>query len=375
MTRVKLPKDSPNSFENFEEAKYLTKDYTNSRKHRHSSYPLKHQNSDNIDVKYTPPCHMLHVENLPSNTHGEHLLTFLGGKDKIMNVELSKIDNNDDTKDNGKDNGKSNTKIQAFAKCVNVDIACQVLIEKHGVNYNGCEIKISFATYPHMVSETSNGNRSMHQQTQVFDVVNKENGLPNSLHNGNKDDIDNGNNDHNIYNNYYNNCQTTTTKEIVQNSLCTDHSIDEEEQLQKQDHKNNINNGNNDKNQQSNYNSNDESDSDDNSANSVDNVQDNNNTDTHADDIDNDNNNENQIQNENLIEKKYKDDANNNISHRLLSNHKNDKNHDSIECEKSLPNGIFYHHSHQLGGQQRTYRRKDDKIININKSSHHQQHP
>ena len=133
MTKVKLPKDSPNSIMMFPEAKFLTKDYTNSKKHRYSR--------KNGGQKYSPlsigqPSHILHIANLPAKSDINKLKDFLGGH-KITQIEII---------------GKQRT-CQAFVRCLSVDLACQILIDKHAQMFYGREIKISFATRSHMPSD------------------------------------------------------------------------------------------------------------------------------------------------------------------------------------------------------------------------------
>jgi len=133
MTKVKLPKDSPNSIMMFPEAKFLTKDYTNSKKHRYSR--------KNGGQKYSPlsigqPSHILHIANLPAKSDINKLKDFLGAH-KITQIEII---------------GKQRT-CQAFVRCLSVDLACQILIDKHSQMFYGREIKISFATRSHMPSD------------------------------------------------------------------------------------------------------------------------------------------------------------------------------------------------------------------------------
>merc|ERR1719229_1770320 len=77
MTRVKLPKDSPNSAMMFPDAKFLTKDYTNCKKHRYAKRGTG-------GIKYSPlsigqPSHILHIANLPIQSEAKDLQQFLCG--------------------------------------------------------------------------------------------------------------------------------------------------------------------------------------------------------------------------------------------------------------------------------------------------------
>merc|ERR1719410_1501878 len=118
MTRVKLPKDSPNSAMMFPDAKFLTKDYTNCNKHRYSKKGAG-------GIKYSPlsigqPSHILHIANLPIQSEAKDLQEYLSGNNqKIQSIELIGVNNKMGS-------------CQAFAKCHSVDIACQILIDFHG---------------------------------------------------------------------------------------------------------------------------------------------------------------------------------------------------------------------------------------------------
>jgi len=163
MTRVKLPKDSPNSAMMFPDAKFLTKDYTNCKKHRYSKKGAG-------GIKYSPlsigqPSHILHIANLPIQSEAKDLQEFLcgngifakqnnngsssryGGEDKIQSIELIGVNNKLGS-------------CQAFAKCHSVDIACQILIDYHSKEFLGREIKISFATRSHMPSDINKTHKT-----------------------------------------------------------------------------------------------------------------------------------------------------------------------------------------------------------------------
>ncbi len=95
MTRVKLPKDSPNSAMMFPDAKFLTKDYTNCKKHRYSKKGAG-------GIKYSPlsigqPSHILHIANLPIQSEAKDLQEFLCG-----NGIFSKNDNKNTRFNNNK---------------------------------------------------------------------------------------------------------------------------------------------------------------------------------------------------------------------------------------------------------------------------------
>merc|ERR1719464_1374029 len=156
MTRVKLPKDSPNSAMMFPDAKFLTKDYTNSKRHRYSKKGAG-------GIKYSPlsigqPSHILHIANLPIQSEAKDLQEFLcslnnthrfrgNDNDKIQTIELIGVNNKLGS-------------CQAFAKCHSVDIACQILIDYHSQEFLGREIKISFATRSHMPSDINKTHKT-----------------------------------------------------------------------------------------------------------------------------------------------------------------------------------------------------------------------
>jgi len=159
MTRVKLPKDSPNSAMMFPDAKFLTKDYTNCKKHRYSKKGAG-------GIKYSPlsigqPSHILHIANLPIQSEAKDLQVFLCGNsganvsngryhhnnDKIQSIELIGVNNKLGS-------------CQAFAKCHSVDMACQILIDYHSKEFLGREIKISFATRSHMPSDINKTHKT-----------------------------------------------------------------------------------------------------------------------------------------------------------------------------------------------------------------------
>jgi len=162
MTRVKLPKDSPNSAMMFPDAKFLTKDYTNSKRHRYSKKGAG-------GIKYSPlsigqPSHILHIANLPIQSEAKDLQEFLcslnnthrfrgNDNDKIQTIELIGVNNKLGS-------------CQAFAKCHSVDIACQILIDYHSQEFLGREIKISFATRSHMPSDINKTHKTYSYETQ-----------------------------------------------------------------------------------------------------------------------------------------------------------------------------------------------------------------
>merc|ERR1719229_1614266 len=148
MTRVKLPKDSPNSAMMFPDAKFLTKDYTNCKKHRYAKKGAG-------GIKYSPlsigqPSHILHIANLPIQSEAKDLQEYLSGNGQthsIQSIELIGVNNKLGS-------------CQAFAKCHSVDIACQILIDFHGREFLGREIKISFATRSHMPSDINKTHKT-----------------------------------------------------------------------------------------------------------------------------------------------------------------------------------------------------------------------
>merc|ERR1719273_1101948 len=155
MTRVKLPKDSPNSAMMFPDAKFLTKDYTNCKNHRYSRKGAG-------GIKYSPlsigqPSHILHIANLPINSEAKDLQQFLSGpvdngryrhnSERIQTIELIGVNNKLGS-------------CQAFAKCHSVDMACQILIDFHSREFLGREIKISFATRSHMPSDINKTHKT-----------------------------------------------------------------------------------------------------------------------------------------------------------------------------------------------------------------------
>jgi RNA recognition motif-containing protein len=160
MTRVKLPKDSPNSAMMFPDAKFLTKDYTNCKNHRYSRKGAG-------GIKYSPlsigqPSHILHIANLPINSEAKDLQQFLSGPvdngryrhnaDRIQSIELIGVNNKLGS-------------CQAFAKCHSVDMACQILIDFHSREFMGREIKISFATRSHMPSDINKTHKTYSYST------------------------------------------------------------------------------------------------------------------------------------------------------------------------------------------------------------------
>merc|ERR1719244_426264 len=164
MTRVKLPKDSPNSAMMFPDAKFLTKDYTNCKRHRYSKKGAG-------GIKYSPlsigqPSHILHIANLPIQSEAKDLQQFLCGNsggnvsngryhqnnDKIQSIELIGVNNKLGS-------------CQAFAKCHSVDMACQILIDWHSKEFLGREIKISFATRSHMPSDINKTHKTYSYST------------------------------------------------------------------------------------------------------------------------------------------------------------------------------------------------------------------
>merc|ERR1712154_718042 len=167
MTRVKLPKDSPNSAMMFPDAKFLTKDYTNCKKHRYSKKGAG-------GIKYSPlsigqPSHILHIANLPIQSEAKDLQEFLSGNGIFSQNKngSNKAQNNNNNNDSNKIQtieliGVNNKlgSCQAFAKCHSVDIACQILIDFHGREFLGREIKISFATRSHMPSDINKTHKT-----------------------------------------------------------------------------------------------------------------------------------------------------------------------------------------------------------------------
>merc|ERR1719203_1569246 len=160
MTRVKLPKDSPNSAMMFPDAKFLTKDYTNCKNHRYSRKGAG-------GIKYSPlsigqPSHILHIANLPINSEAKDLQQFLSGPvdngryrhnaDPIQSIELIGVNNKLGS-------------CQALAKCHSVDMACQILIDFHSREFMGREIKISFATRSHMPSDINKTHKTYSYST------------------------------------------------------------------------------------------------------------------------------------------------------------------------------------------------------------------
>lgn len=191
MTRVKMPKDSPNSTILFPDAKFLTRDYTSSMKHRYTK-----RSGIPGAVKYQPlsigqPSHILHMANLPRDTSAEELRNLLEGHhhktkgDKVDgSTTLAAISSPHSTTSNS-DGGIGNriqgielvngntksTTCQAFARCSSVDVACQILIEYHGKDFFGRDIKISFASRSHMPSDISK-THVYYNQTQQNNSTN-----------------------------------------------------------------------------------------------------------------------------------------------------------------------------------------------------------
>merc|ERR1719203_2355393 len=176
MTRVKLPKDSPNSAMMFPDAKFLTKDYTNCKNHRYSRKGAG-------GIKYSPlsigqPSHILHIANLPINSEAMDLQQFLSGPvdngryrhnaDRIQSIELIGVNNKLGS-------------CQAFAKCHSVDMACQILIDFHSREFMGREIKISFATRSHMPSDINKTHKTYSYSTDRK-VGSSINSIPSSIH-------------------------------------------------------------------------------------------------------------------------------------------------------------------------------------------------
>jgi len=173
MTRVKLPKDSPNSAMMFPDAKFLTKDYTNCKKHRYSKKGAG-------GIKYSPlsigqPSHILHIANLPIQSEAKDLQEFLCGagifaqqnqSNNSLNAAGSPAQANHRLAANAITSieliGVNNKlgSCQAFAKCCSVDIACQILIDYHSKEFLGREIKISFATRSHMPSDINKTHKN-----------------------------------------------------------------------------------------------------------------------------------------------------------------------------------------------------------------------
>src|SRR5690606_25712718 len=116
MSRVKLPKDSPNSTKMFPDARFLTKDFTNSKKHRYKRNINNQKYNPNL---ITPPSQILHISNVNSKTNPNDFLKFLN--DNINSQ-------NDNTTDNNK--GNNNTQriksinlvgTEAYVKCDSID--------------------------------------------------------------------------------------------------------------------------------------------------------------------------------------------------------------------------------------------------------------
>merc|ERR1719203_947449 len=161
MTRVKLPKDSPNSAMMFPDAKFLTKDYTNCKRHRYSKKGAG-------GIKYSPlsigqPSHILHIANLPIQSEAKDLQEFLCGAAAGFKANNHRFRGNDNDKISSIELIGVNNKLgscQAFAKCHSVDIACQILIDFHSREFLGREIKISFATRSHMPSDINKTHKT-----------------------------------------------------------------------------------------------------------------------------------------------------------------------------------------------------------------------
>eukprot|EP01084_Bolivina_argentea_P143813 252483_1 len=199
MTRVKLPKDSPNSAMMFPDAKFLTKDYTNCKRHRYSKKGAG-------GIKYSPlsigqPSHILHIANLPIQSEAKDLQEFLCGNgiftknsnrqsgfansnDKIQSIELIGVNNKLGS-------------CQAFAKCHSVDIACQILIDYHSKEFLGREIKISFATRSHMPSDINKTHKTYSYST-AKKVGASINSIPTSIPRQNSNPIQNNNSGDNM---------------------------------------------------------------------------------------------------------------------------------------------------------------------------------
>jgi len=81
--------------------------------------------------------------------------------------------------------------MQVFVKCINIDVACQVLTERHLSLYYGREIKISFATRSHMPSDGhfyNNSQKHLHQYNNNLNNV-----LPYLVHDSRLEEINNNN--------------------------------------------------------------------------------------------------------------------------------------------------------------------------------------
>merc|ERR1719361_3258093 len=180
MTRVKLPKDSPNSAMMFPDAKFLTKDYTNCERHRYSKKGAG-------GIKYSPlsigqPSHILHIANLPIQSEAKDLQEYLSGShQKISSIELIGVNNKLGS-------------CQAFAKCHSVDIACQILIDFHSREFLGREIKISFATRSHMPSDINKTHKTYSYSTDRK-VGSSINSIPSSIHGQQQQQQHNGSQD------------------------------------------------------------------------------------------------------------------------------------------------------------------------------------
>merc|ERR1719464_1705756 len=167
MTRVKLPKDSPNSAMMFPDAKFLTKDYTNCKRHRYSKKGAG-------GIKYSPlsigqPSHILHIANLPIQSEAKDLQEYLSGShQKISSIELIGVNNKLGS-------------CQAFAKCHSVDIACQILIDFHSREFLGREIKISFATRSHMPSDINKTHKTYSYTAASTHVGSSIGSIPSSI--------------------------------------------------------------------------------------------------------------------------------------------------------------------------------------------------
>merc|ERR1719464_1938265 len=167
MTRVKLPKDSPNSAMMFPDAKFLTKDYTNCKKHRYAKRGTG-------GIKYSPlsigqPSHILHIANLPIQSGAKDLQEYLSGNvQRIQSIELIGVNNKLGS-------------CQAFAKCHSVDIACQILIDFHSREFLGREIKISFATRSHMPSDINKTHKTYSYTAASTHVGSSIGSIPSSI--------------------------------------------------------------------------------------------------------------------------------------------------------------------------------------------------
>merc|ERR1719203_2094681 len=182
MTRVKLPKDSPNSAMMFPDAKFLTKDYTNCKRHRYSKKGAG-------GIKYSPlsigqPSHILHIANLPIQSEAKDLQEFLCGAAAGFKANNHRFRGNDNDKIQTIELIGVNNKLgscQAFAKCHSVDIACQILIDFHSREFLGREIKISFATRSHMPSDINKTHKTYSYSTDRK-VGSSINSIPSSIH-------------------------------------------------------------------------------------------------------------------------------------------------------------------------------------------------